>query len=81
MAIRKEKLMSETKTIDARGLSCPEPAMLTREALLSLGKGKLVVLTDSYTSRTNIERTAKLAGWNAEMTQDTDETYRITLKK
>ena len=39
--------MSEAKIIDARGLSCPEPAMLTREALLSMNKGKLVILSDS----------------------------------
>ncbi len=73
--------MSDPKTLDARGLSCPEPAMLTREALLTLGSGALIVLTDSYTSRTNIERTGKLAGWKAEITQDADETYRITLTK
>lgn len=73
--------MSEVKIIDARGLSCPEPAMLTREALIALGKGKLIVLSDSFTSRSNIERTAKLAGWSAEVTQDADESYRIVLRK
>lgn len=73
--------MSEVKTIDARGLSYPEPAMLTRQALMSLGKGKLIVLSDSFTSRTNIERTGKLAGWTAEVSQDADETYRIVLTK
>ena len=73
--------MSEVKTIDARGLSCPEPAMLTRQALISLGKGKLIVLSDSFTSRTNIARTGKLAGWTAEVSQDADETYRIVLTK
>lgn len=73
--------MSEVKIIDARGLSCPEPAMLTRDALIALGKGKLIVLSDSFTSRSNIERTAKLAGWSAEVTQDADESYRIILRK
>ncbi len=73
--------MSETTTIDARGLSCPEPAMLTRNALIALGKGRLIVLTDSFTSRTNVERTGKLAGWSAEVTQDEDQTYRIVLTK
>lgn len=73
--------MSETKLVDARGLSCPEPAMMTREALLAHGKGIVVVLTDSATSRNNIERTGKLAGWKAEITMDDQETYRITLTK
>ncbi len=73
--------MSEAKTIDARGLSCPEPAMLTREALLSMTKGKLVILSDSFTSRTNVERTGKLVGWAAEVNQDASGTYHITLTK
>lgn len=73
--------MTEPKTLDVRGLSCPEPAMLTREALLALGSGELIVLTDSFTSRTNIERTGKLTGWKAETIQDVDGTYRITLTK
>jgi len=55
--------------------------MLTRQALIDLGKGTLVVLTDSFTSRTNVERTGKLAGWAAVVAQDDDETYRITLTK
>lgn len=73
--------MTANKTIDARGLSCPEPAMLTREALLALGKGKVVVLSDSFTSRTNIERTGLIAGWKVNVSQDDDETYRIVLTK
>ncbi len=73
--------MSEKKTLDVRGLSCPEPAMLTREALIKLVKGTLIVLTDSATSRNNIERTGKLAGWSAEVTQDDEQTYRIKLTK
>jgi tRNA 2-thiouridine synthesizing protein A len=73
--------MTEPKTLDVRGLSCPEPSMLTREALTALGSGTLTVLSDSFTSRTNIERTGKMVGWKAEVTQDDDETYRITLTK
>jgi tRNA 2-thiouridine synthesizing protein A len=73
--------MTENNTLDVRGLSCPEPAMLTREALIARKEGILVVLTDSDTSRGNIERTAKLAGWQAKTSQDPDLTYRITLTK
>lgn len=73
--------MSEIKTLDVRGLSCPEPAMLTRQALLALGSGVLIVLTDSVTSRNNIERTASLAGWKSEVSQAGGQDYRITLTK
>lgn len=73
--------MTETKTLDVRGLSCPEPAMRTRDALLALGSGTLIVLSDSFTSRTNIERTGNKAGWKADVTQDDDESYHIVLTK
>ncbi len=73
--------MTENKTLDVRGLSCPEPAMLTREALNAISKGTLVVLSDSFTSRTNIERTGKLAGWNVEVSEEAEGEYRITLTK
>ncbi len=73
--------MTENTTLDVRGLSCPEPAMLTRQALAAQKEGALVVLTDSSTSKGNIERTAKLAGWKAETSQDADQTYRVTLTK
>jgi TusA-related sulfurtransferase len=73
--------MTEKNILDVRGLSCPEPAMLTREALAAQKEGALVVLTDSSTFRGNIERTGKLAGWKVETSQDADQTYRITLTK
>ena len=31
--------MSEIKTIDARGLSCPQPVMLTSDAIKKMDKG------------------------------------------
>lgn len=73
--------MTENKTLDVRGLSCPEPAMLTRQALAAQKEGAIVVLTDSSTSKGNIERTAMLAGWKAETSQDADQTYRVILTK
>ena len=40
-----------------------------------------IVLSDSFTSRTNIERTGNKIDWKADVTQDDDETYRIVLTK
>lgn len=73
--------MTETQTVDARGLSCPEPAMLTQQTLLKVGQGEVVVLVDSITSRDNVVRTAKMAGWQAEIQQQDDGSYRLTLNK
>lgn len=67
--------------VDARGRSCPEPAMMTRKALMNAGKGVVIVLVDSVTSRDNVARTAGLAGWQSAIEQQADGSYRLTLTK
>ena len=73
--------MSDIKTIDARGLSCPQPAMLTRQALGKEGKGTIEVLVDSSTARENVSRLAKNSGWNVTVEGRPDGSHRIVLKK
>ncbi len=46
------------KEVDARGLSCPEPIMLTAEALKSAG-GPVKVLVSEPHQKTNVEKYAK----------------------
>ena len=46
------------KTVDARGLSCPEPVMLTDEAVKS-GKRPIKVLVSESYQKMNIEKYAK----------------------
>lgn len=46
------------KEVDARGLSCPEPLMLTAEALKSI-KGPVKVLVSEAHQKTNVEKYAK----------------------
>ena len=57
--------MNEAKTIDARGLSCPQPALLARQALQKSGKGAIEVLVDTDTALENVSRVAKNAGLEA----------------
>ncbi len=73
--------MTETQTVDARGFSCPEPALMTRQALQKAGQGKVVVLVDAITPRNNVARTAKLAGWQADVQKLDDGSYQLTLTK
>jgi len=68
-------------TVDARGLSCPEPALMTRQALLTAGEGAVVVLVDAATARDNVARTAELAGWQAVVETQIDGSYRLMLTK
>ncbi len=43
------------KEIDARGLSCPEPVMMTKAALES-GEAELTVLVDNGAASENVSR-------------------------
>ena len=52
-------------TVDARGLSCPEPLMLTNEALQT-AKGPIKVLVSEPHQKTNVEKLAKSKGKKAE---------------
>ena len=73
--------MNDTKIIDARGLSCPQPALLTRQAIQKTGKGTIEVLVDTTTALENVTRLAKNAGWSVNVENQPHENYRIVIKK
>lgn len=52
------------KEVDARGLSCPEPIMLTAEALKN-ADGPVKVLVSEPHQKTNVEKLAKDRGKKA----------------
>jgi tRNA 2-thiouridine synthesizing protein A len=73
--------MSSNKIIDARGLSCPQPAMLTRQVIQKIDKGTVEVLVDSVTARENVSRLAESAGWTVNIEDQPDGSLRVMLKK
>jgi tRNA 2-thiouridine synthesizing protein A len=73
--------MSDVKTVDARGLSCPQPPMLAQEAFKKMGKGIIEVLVDSTTARENVSRVARNSGWNVTVEEQPGGVYRIILRK
>ncbi|HPM80685.1 MAG TPA: sulfurtransferase TusA family protein [Candidatus Anammoximicrobium sp.] len=73
--------MSETTTVDARGLSCPQPVLLTRQAISGLAEGVVEVLVDSGTSRDNVSRCAQTAGWTVTVQDAPGGDYRLVLRK
>lgn len=66
--------------IDARGLSCPQPVILTNKKIKELGKGVFEVLVDTDTSKENVSRLAQQSGWYVEVNR-VDKDYRLVLKK
>ena len=67
--------------VDARGLSCPQPVMLTSRVIKKLNKGTIEVLVDSGTARDNVSRFGKNSGWAATIEEQAEGSYRIVLKK
>jgi tRNA 2-thiouridine synthesizing protein A len=69
------------KTIDARGLSCPQPVLLVMENMKKMVRGSLEVLVDTSTSRENVARAAAMEGWRVSKEEQTDQGYKILLEK
>ena len=68
-------------TVDARGLSCPHPVILTLDAIKRGHDAEMVVLVDTDTSRENVTRAAESQGWRLEAVAPEGEGYRIQIKK
>ena len=66
-------------TVDARGLSCPQPVILTQKAIQG-ADFPVEVLVDTVTSRENVRRMAERAGCHVTIKQMRDE-FKLTLTK
>jgi len=68
-------------TVDARGLSCPQPVLMTLDEIKRIDKGEIVVIVDSDTSRENVTRAASSQGWQIKEVQEAGEVYRMIIAK
>ena len=71
-------------TVDASGLSCPQPVILTRQALQSVRGGadnRIEVLVDTATSRDNCSRVAEKEGWKVAVEERSDGGYKLVLTR
>jgi tRNA 2-thiouridine synthesizing protein A len=67
--------------IDARGLSCPQPVLLTLNKLKAMGSGEVEVLVDNETSKENVTRAASAQGWSVTQIREDDDTFVVALVK
>ena len=67
--------------VDARGLSCPQPVLMTLDEIKRVGKGEIDVLVDTDTSRENVSRAAQSQGWEVKGVEEEGEGYRIKIAK
>ncbi|MGN1376723.1 MAG: sulfurtransferase TusA family protein [Dorea sp.] len=66
------------KEVDARGLSCPEPLMLTAEALKAADGPVKVLVTEPH-QKMNVEKYAKEHGKNPVSTEK-DGFYEVVIE-
>ena len=49
--------------VNAKGLSCPQPVILTINEMKNVNKGEIIIMVDTDTSKENVSRAAKSQGW------------------
>ena len=67
------------KHLDARGLSCPEPVIMIRKAMMGKEDGYEMVV-DNPTSRENVTRYARHQGYQVTVTEQGGE-FTLVMKK
>jgi len=68
-------------TVDARGLSCPQPVILTLDEIKNGSENQIEVLVDTDTSKENVSRAATSQGCTVVDVTAEGEGYRITIQK
>ncbi|MEW5899483.1 MAG: sulfurtransferase TusA family protein [Bacillota bacterium] len=68
------------KEIDARGLLCPEPVLMTRRELDKMSSGTLRVLVSTAAAKENVTRLAESKGWKVAVAS-AGEDIILTLSK
>ena len=70
-----------SKIVDAKGLSCPQPVLMTLDAIKSGSDSELEVIVDNMASRENVVRAAESKGWNVSDIKDDAEITRVFIRK
>lgn len=66
--------------VDCRGLSCPEPVLLSRQALQEAKENEVEVVVSNAVARDNVTRAAKGMGWNVAVEEE-GEDFRLKITK
>jgi TusA-related sulfurtransferase len=66
--------------VDARGLSCPEPLIRSRQGITQLNPGDtLEILVDTVTSRENVRRFLMSKGYTVEI-EEIEGGYKMIVR-
>ena len=65
--------------LDARGLSCPEPVVMIRKAMMTKAS-EYTMVVDNPTAKENVTRYAEHQGYTVTVSEQDGE-YTLTMKK
>ena len=65
--------------LDARGLSCPEPVVMIRKAMMKKA-AEYTMVVDNPTAKENVTRYAEHQGYKVSVAENGDE-YTLTMTK
>lgn len=68
------------KEVDARGLVCPQPVILTKKALEEITEGEVMTIVDNITAKENVSRLAASLNCEYEISEENGCHY-IKIKK
>jgi selenium metabolism protein YedF len=80
-AHRKQRDGMKTIKVDARGLDCPEPVILSKKALSDIEQGDVIVQVDSEVAKENIARMAKHEGCAVTIKEHGKQGFELHLTK
>ncbi|AKL94395.1 putative redox protein [Clostridium aceticum] len=66
--------------VDARGRSCPEPVVMTKQAIEGFNGKPIQVLVDTMVAVENIKRFVKNQGFQVEVEENNEE-YSLHIRK
>ena len=67
--------------IDARGLSCPQPVLMTLNEIKTGKENEIVILVDNEASKENVSRAAQSKKWQVKDIQQDGNNCTITIIK
>lgn len=69
------------KTIDAMGMACPRPVILTKKAIREENLNEVLVKVDNKIATENLSKMAKQLGFSAEVKSQSPADYEVVLVK
>ena len=67
--------------VDARGLSCPQPVLMTIDEIKAGNANEIEIIVDTETSKENVSRAATSQEWKVTDVSEEGGEYKLTIRK